>query len=148
MNILNTINNNAQTMTAMLPTESQRGLAGKLTYQCFRLVAALELATPFALCLFVFAVPAFAQTLPDGGVFADGAGGANFSNTSKAVFTFVKWLAFVGGVVFALWAILNGGAGRPFLRQLLGAVGCFGFSGILYLLFRVGTGQDAGLGIN
>jgi hypothetical protein len=144
---IQTINQTAKQMgtAAGLTAEQQNTFAGKAALNMFRFAAITDFVTPLAALILFTCIPAFAQTLPDGGVFADGAGGANFSNTSRSIFQFVKWLALVAGVVFVIWAIINGGSGKPFIRQAIGAVASFGASGIIHMLFKIGTGQDAGL---
>lgn len=65
----------------------------------------------------------------------------------------IKWgrnLLFIMGIVFTGWAVLNYGTEKPSGKQIIAAIGCFAFGGIVALVYSISQGNavnfDTGFG--
>lgn len=65
----------------------------------------------------------------------------------------IKWgrnLLFIMGIVFTGWAVLNYGTEKPAGKQIIAAIGCFAFGGIVALVYSISQGNavnfDTGFG--
>ena len=99
----------------------------------------------YAIIFSIFGACAYAQ-LPDNGVFADGAAGANFSNATTSVFRLLKWACGVGGVVAIVMMGFNILNNQPWVKPLIAAFVLFAISGIVHFVFNIAQGRDGGLG--
>lgn len=96
--------------------------------------------------LFTLSLSAFAQT-PGGGIFGSD------QQVGNAIREGIKWgrnLLFLMGIVFVAWAVVNYGTEKPATKQLIAAIGCFAFGGIVALVFSISQGNtvnfDTGFG--
>lgn len=93
--------------------------------------------------LLVFAVcgVAAAQT-PGGNVFGSD------QQIGNAIREAIKWgrnLLFLLGIVFVGWAIVNFGTDKPAAKQIIAAIGCFAFGGIVALVYSISQGNAVNL---
>ena len=89
-----------------------------------------------------FVQPAFAQT-PGGNVF-----GGNDQTLGNGVREAIKWgrnLLFLLGIVFVGWGIVNFGSDKPAAKQIVAAIGCFAFGGIVALVYSISQGNAVNL---
>lgn len=87
-----------------------------------------------------------AQT-PGGNIFGSD------QQVGNAIREGIKWgrnLLFLMGIVFVAWAVVNYGTEKPATKQLIAAIGCFAFGGIVALVFSISQGNtvnfDTGFG--
>ena len=109
----------------------------------------LHLVEPLAVIigwLFALSLSAFAQT-PGGNIFGSD------QQVGNAIREGIKWgrnLLFLMGIVFVAWAVVNYGTEKPATKQLVAAIGCFAFGGIVALVFSISQGNtvnfDTGFG--
>jgi hypothetical protein len=109
----------------------------------------IHLIEPLAIlagwCL-TFSLSAFAQA-PGGNIFGSD------QQVGNAIREGIKWgrnLLFLMGIIFVGWAVLNYGTEKPATKQLIAAIGCFAFGGIVALVFSISQGNavnfDTGFG--
>ncbi len=111
---------------------------GKRTIQAS---VVMHIMAPLLVIIAMFAlaaVPALAQG-PGGPIF-----GGNDQTVGNGVREAVKWgrnMLFLLGVAFVIWGIINFAIEKSYMKQILGAVGCFGFGGIAALAQSFSQGQ-------
>ena len=96
-------------------------------------VAALALASTH---------PALAQT-PGGGIF-----GGSDQQVGNSVRGLIKWgrnLLFLMGIIGVGWGILNFMMEKSWAKQVIGAMGCFAFGGIVQLVYSFSQGNSVNL---
>ena len=94
--------------------------------------------------------------LPTGQVLAQTPGGNIFGSDQQvgnAIREAIKWgrnLLFLMGVVFVGWGVVNYGTEKPAGKQIIAAIGCFAFGGIVALVYSISQGNavnfDTGFG--
>ena len=60
----------------------------------------------------------------------------------------IKWgrnLLFLLGIVFVGWGIVNFGTDKPAAKQIVAAIGCFAFGGIVALVYSISQGNAVNL---
>lgn len=111
-------------------------------------VAVEPLATLVVACLLCL--------LPTGQALAQTPGGNIFGSDQQvgnAIREAIKWgrnLLFLMGVVFVGWGVVNYGTEKPAGKQIIAAIGCFAFGGIVALVYSISQGNavnfDTGFG--
>lgn len=84
---------------------------------------------------------AAAQT-PGGNVFGSD------QQIGNAIREAIKWgrnLLFLMGVVFVGWGIVNYGTEKPAAKQIIAAIGCFAFGGVVALVYSISQGNAVNL---
>ncbi len=116
----------------------------------FRLLRLAQLALrmepifTLALCLLMIVLAAaesFAQT-PSGNIFGSD------QQVGNAIREAIKWgrnLLFLMGVVFVGWGVVNYGTEKPAAKQIIAAIGCFAFGGIVALVYSISQGNAVNL---
>lgn len=125
-----------------LLAQSRAARIAKRLFQVSGLIHALTPALVVVGTLLLFAFPALAQS-PGGSIF-----GGNDQTVGNGVREFVKWgrnLLFLLGIVFIIWGIVNYAIEKSWMKQLIGGVGCFGFSGVAALAYSFSQGQAVNL---
>jgi len=106
-----------------------------------RLAQVLEPVGVLALLLISTAIDAFAQT-PSGNIFGSD------QQVGNAIREAIKWgrnLLFLLGIVFVGWGIVNFGTDKPAAKQIVAAIGCFAFGGIVALVYSISQGNAVNL---
>jgi hypothetical protein len=101
----------------------------------------IETAALLILMLGAAAIDAVAQT-PGGDIFGSD------QQVGNAIREAIKWgrnLLFLLGVVFVGWGIVNFGTDKPAAKQIVGAIGCFAFGGIVALVYSISQGNAVNL---
>jgi hypothetical protein len=99
---------------------------------------------PILVCLLLLvsiAVDTFAQT-PSGNIFGSD------QQVGNAIREAIKWgrnLLFLLGIVFVGWGIVNFGTDKPAAKQIVAAIGCFAFGGIVALVYSISQGNAVNL---
>ncbi|MGE0133121.1 MAG: hypothetical protein AB7U82_34015 [Blastocatellales bacterium] len=86
-------------------------------------------------------VNATAQT-PGGNIFGSD------QQVGNAIREAIKWgrnLLFLMGVVFVGWGVVNYGTEKPAAKQIIAAIGCFAFGGIVALVYSISQGNAVNL---
>jgi hypothetical protein len=121
---------------------SRSARIGKKLIQASVLIHLMIPVLTVAGIILVLACPALAQA-PGGSIF-----GGSDQTVGNAVREAVKWarnLLFFGGVFGVIWGIWNYMTEKSCTKQLIGAVGCFGFGGIAALAFSFSQGNAVNL---
>lgn len=94
--------------------------------------------------------------LPSGQALAQTPGGSIFGSDQQvgnAIREAIKWgrnLLFLMGIVFVGWGVVNYGTEKPAGKQIIAAIGCFAFGGIVALVYSISQGNavtfDTGFG--
>jgi hypothetical protein len=87
------------------------------------------------------AIDAFAQA-PNGNIFGSD------QQVGNAIREAIKWgrnLLFLLGIVFVGWGIVNFGSDKPAAKQIVAAIGCFAFGGIVALVYSISQGNAVNL---
>ena len=87
------------------------------------------------------AVDAMAQT-PSGNIFGSD------QQVGNAIREAIKWgrnLLFLMGVVFVGWGVVNFGTEKSAAKQIIAAIGCFAFGGIVALVYSISQGNAVNL---
>ncbi len=82
-----------------------------------------------------------AQT-PSGNIFGSD------QQVGNAIREAIKWgrnLLFLMGVVFVGWGVVNYGTEKPAAKQIIAAIGCFAFGGIVALVYSISQGNAVNL---
>ena len=122
-----------------------RSRAARIGKRLFQASTIIHILTPVLVvvgALTLFAIPVLAQS-PGGNIF-----GGNDQTLGNGVREFVKWgrnLLFLLGIVFIIWGIVNYATEKSWMKQLIGGVGCFGFSGVAALAYSFSQGQAVNL---
>lgn len=109
-----------------------------------QVVLRMEPVITLALCLLMIVLSAaesFAQT-PNGNVFGSD------QQVGNAIREAIKWgrnLLFLMGVVFVGWGVVNYGTEKPAAKQIIAAIGCFAFGGIVALVYSISQGNAVNL---
>jgi hypothetical protein len=101
----------------------------------------IEALVLLVLLLVSAAVDATAQT-PSGGIFGSD------QQVGNAIREAIKWgrnLLFLLGIVFVGWGIVNFGTDKPAAKQIVAAIGCFAFGGIVALVYSISQGNAVNL---
>ena len=119
---------------------------GDTLIRCAQWIHLIEPLAILAGWLFTFSLSAFAQA-PGGGIFGSD------QQVGNAIREGIKWgrnLLFLMGIIFVAWAVVNYGTEKPATKQLIAAIGCFAFGGIVALVFSISQGNavnfDTGFG--
>ena len=126
---------------AKLLTQSRCARIGVHIIKFTRLAQALEPVGVLALLLVSTAIDAFAQT-PSGNIFGSD------QQVGNAIREAIKWgrnLLFLLGIVFVGWGIVNFGSDKPAAKQIVAAIGCFAFGGIVALVYSISQGNAVNL---
>lgn len=120
-------------------------LCGRRLMSCAQRVALLEPALVIVLTALLALVPlagsASAQT-PSGNIFGSD------QQVGSAIREAIKWgrnLLFLMGIVFVGWGVVNFGTDKPSAKQLIAAIGCFAFGGIVALVYSISQGNAVNL---
>jgi len=84
---------------------------------------------------------AMAQT-PSGNIFGSD------QQVGNAIREAIKWgrnLLFLMGVVFVGWGVVNYGTEKSAAKQIIAAIGCFAFGGIVALVYSISQGNAVNL---
>jgi hypothetical protein len=87
------------------------------------------------------AVDATAQT-PSGNIFGSD------QQVGNAIREAIKWgrnLLFLMGVVFVGWGVVNYGTEKSSAKQIVAAIGCFAFGGIVAPVYSISQGNAVNL---
>jgi hypothetical protein len=87
------------------------------------------------------AIDAAAQA-PNGNIFGSD------QQVGNAIREAIKWgrnLIFLLGIVFVGWGIVNFGSDKPAAKQIVAAIGCFAFGGIVALVYSISQGNAVNL---
>ncbi len=119
---------------------------GDSLIRCAQWIHLIEPLAILAGWLFTVSLSAFAQA-PGGGIFGSD------QQVGNAIREGIKWgrnLLFLLGIIFVAWAVVNYGTEKPATKQLIAAIGCFAFGGIVALVFSISQGNavnfDTGFG--
>jgi hypothetical protein len=119
---------------------------GDTLIRCAQWIHLIEPLAILAGWFLTFSLSAFAQA-PAGGIFGSD------QQVGNAIREGIKWgrnLLFLMGIIFVGWAVLNYGTEKPATKQLIAAIGCFAFGGIVALVFSISQGNavnfDTGFG--
>lgn len=106
--------------------------------------------------LITLAVTCLLCLLPTGQAFAQTPGGNIFGSDQQvgnAIREAIKWgrnLLFLMGIVFVGWGVINYGTEKSAGKQIVAAIGCFAFGGIVALVYSISQGNavnfDTGFG--
>ncbi len=121
--------------------QSRIARIGVQIIKLMHLAQALELAGVVALVLVSAAIDAVAQT-PTGNIFGSD------QQVGNAIREAIKWgrnLLFLLGIVFVGWGIVNFGSDKPAAKQIVAAIGCFAFGGIVALVYSISQGNAVNL---
>jgi hypothetical protein len=129
-----------------LLAQSSAARIGARIINAAKLASALEpILAIIAVCL-LSAGNALAQT-PGGNIFGSD------QQVGNAIREAIKWgrnLLFLMGVVFVGWGVVNYGTEKPAGKQIIAAIGCFAFGGIVALVYSISQGNavnfDTGFG--
>jgi hypothetical protein len=129
-----------------LLAQSSAARTGARIINAAKLASAIEpLLAILAVCL-LSAGNAVAQT-PGGNIFGSD------QQVGNAIREAIKWgrnLLFLMGVVFVGWGVVNYGTEKPAGKQIIAAIGCFAFGGIVALVYSISQGNavnfDTGFG--
>lgn len=126
--------------------QSRSARIGVRIINLMRLAQALEPVGVVAIVLISAAIDAVAQT-PSGSIFGSD------QQVGNAIREAIKWgrnLLFLLGIVFVGWGIVNFGSDKPAAKQIVAAIGCFAFGGIVALVYSISQGNavdlDTGFG--
>ncbi len=106
-----------------------------------RAVQMMEAILLLVLLLASAAIDAAAQT-PTGNIFGSD------QQVGNAIREAIKWgrnLLFLLGIVFVGWGIVNFGSDKPAAKQIVAAIGCFAFGGIVALVYSISQGNAVNL---
>lgn len=120
---------------------SGRVRAGARIIAFARTVQSIEPVIVILLLLAAAAVDALAQT-PSGNIFGSD------QQVGNAIREAIKWgrnLLFLMGIVFVGWGVVNFGTDKPSAKQLIAAIGCFAFGGIVALVYSISQGNAVNL---
>ena len=101
----------------------------------------MDAALLLILLLVSATINATAQT-PSGSIFGSD------QQVGNAIREAIKWgrnLLFLLGVVFVGWGIVNFGTDKPAAKQIVAAIGCFAFGGIVALVYSISQGNAVNL---
>lgn len=119
---------------------------GATLIRCAQLIHLIEPLAILAGWLLAASLPVLAQA-PGGNIFGSD------QQVGNAIREGIKWgrnLLFLMGIIFVGWAVLNYGTEKPATKQLIAAIGCFAFGGIVALVFSISQGNavnfDTGFG--
>jgi len=131
---------------ADLLVQSRAARIGARIINAAKLVSVIEpILAIVAVCL-LSAGNTLAQT-PGGNIFGSD------QQVGNAIREAIKWgrnLLFLMGVVFVGWGVVNYGTEKPAGKQIIAAIGCFAFGGIVALVYSISQGNavnfDTGFG--
>ena len=106
-----------------------------------RAVQTMETILLLILLLASATIDASAQT-PTGNIFGSD------QQVGNAIREAIKWgrnLLFLLGIVFVGWGIVNFGSDKPSAKQIVAAIGCFAFGGIVALVYSISQGNAVNL---
>lgn len=127
---------------SQLLAQSRSARIAKRLFQASAWVHVLTPALVVVGTLLLLAFPVLAQS-PGGSIF-----GGNDQTVGNGVREFVKYgrnLLFLLGIGFIIWGIINYAIEKSWVKQLIGGVGCFGFSGVAALAYSFSHGQAVNL---
>jgi hypothetical protein len=105
------------------------------------LESVITITLSVALMTLSFAGDALAQT-PSGNIFGSD------QQVGNAIREAIKWgrnLLFLMGIVFVGWGVVNFGTDKPAAKQIIAAIGCFAFGGIVALVYSISQGNAVNL---
>ena len=127
-------------------SNSTSARAGARIIAFARIAQSIEPFIVILLLLIATAVDTMAQTT-SGGIFGSD------QQVGNAIREAIKWgrnLLFLMGVVFVGWGVVNYGTEKPAGKQIIAAIGCFAFGGIVALVYSISQGNavnfDTGFG--
>jgi hypothetical protein len=126
---------------AELLAQSRCARAGLRIINFIRLAQMLEPVGVLAFLLISSAIDTFAQT-PSGNIFGSD------QQVGNAVREAIKWggnLLLLLGIVFVGWGIVNFGTDKPAAKQIVAAIGCFAFGGMIALVYSISQGKAVNL---
>ena len=94
-----------------------------------------------AAMMLLSSVEVMAQT-PSGNIFGSD------QQVGNAIREAIKWgrnLLFLMGVVFVGWGVVNYGTEKSAAKQIIAAIGCFAFGGIVALVYSISQGNAVNL---
>lgn len=104
----------------------------------------IQMAEPLiviTLTICFLSISSYAQS-PAGSLFGSDAQIGNIIRET------IKWLRnalFLFGVVAVAWGIFNYITEKSWSKQIIGAIGCFGFGGIVSLIYSLAQGNSVNL---
>jgi hypothetical protein len=123
---------------------SRIALLGGRLIKAAQIISVAEPIITLALLAMVISLSggvAMAQT-PGGNIFGSD------QQVGNAIREAIKWgrnLLFLMGVVFVGWGVVNYGSDKPAAKQLIAAIGCFAFGGIVALVYSISQGNAVNL---
>jgi hypothetical protein len=121
-----------------------RSRCARIVMRMIRIGQAAQVIEAVALLILILvstATGAAAQT-PSGSIFGSD------QQVGAAIREAIKWgrnLLFLLGVVFVGWGIVNFGTDKPAAKQIVAAIGCFAFGGIVALVYSISQGNAVNL---
>ena len=119
----------------------------RLGYKLIKAAQVIGLAEPvvtlalMATMVLLSSVEVMAQT-PSGNIFGSD------QQVGNAIREAIKWgrnLLFLMGVVFVGWGVVNYGTEKSAAKQIIAAIGCFAFGGIVALVYSISQGNAVNL---
>ena len=137
---------NRRTSFADLTNNARLLRLGAALIRCSQFIHFVEPLALLAGWLLTASLPALAQA-PGGNIFGSD------QQVGNAIREGIKWgrnLLFIMGIIFVGWGVVNYGTEKPATKQLIAAIGCFAFGGIVALVFSISQGNavnfDTGFG--
>jgi len=116
----------------------------RIGLRIIRIGQAAQMIESLVLLVFLLvsaAIDATAQT-PSGNIFGSD------QQVGNAIREAIKWgrnLLFLMGIVFVGWGVVNFGTDKPAAKQIIAAIGCFAFGGIVALVYSISQGNAVNL---
>jgi hypothetical protein len=108
-----------------------------------RLISLTEpIVTLVLLAVVTLACGTAAAQTPGGNIFGSD------QQVGNAIREAIKWgrnLLFLMGVVFVGWGVVNYGTEKSAAKQIIAAIGCFAFGGIVALVYSISQGNAVNL---
>lgn len=128
------------------PLQRRSTRLGTHFIQAAQVIGLIEPLVTIACLLLLAGLSANAQT-PGGNIFGSD------QQVGNAIREAIKWgrnLLFLMGIVFVGWGVINYGTEKPAGKQIVAAIGCFAFGGIVALVYSISQGNavnfDTGFG--
>lgn len=138
---------------------SQAGLKGEIPYglsdsrneriglAIIRFASLVQRIEPIATLILIalwalLSTPQAMGQTPNGGIFGSD------QQVGNAIREAIKWgrnLVFLLGIVFVGWSVVNFGTEKPAAKQIIAAIGCFAFGGVVALIYSISQGNAVNL---
>ena len=119
-------------------------MENKFGIKLIKLAHTIRTYEPLIVCVLmlgVLSVNSFAQT-PAGSLFGSD---AQIGNILREIIKWLRNALFLFGVVAVAWGIVNYITEKPWSKQIIGAIACFGFGGVVSLVYSLSQGNSVNL---